>query len=322
MNPRSVTLGLLVLLLLAGCRGGKDNREGESRESPAAAGSGGGARVESQAGVVLDSATERRIGLVLEPLRPSSRGTEIRLPGELIADPAGSSILRAPIAGKLVAAGHPWPSFGDSLVEGIEIAQVADARPLLVPRGGTVVKVMAQPGELVQAGQELLEIAEYNRPLARVAWRADAPATPPRVLRLSPLGSPEKEVSAHLVGPASEADPLTRREAWLYRAEVGWPGARPGNAIIALVPDPRGGRGEVLVPLGAVVQWESLAWVFVQHGRGHFVRTRVPTDHPTPGGWLVRDGVTARDTVVVRGAEQLLSEEFRARITVGEEVGE
>jgi hypothetical protein len=72
----------------------------------------------------------------------------------------------------------------------------------------------------------------------------------------------------------------------------------------------------------AVVQWESLAWVFVEHGRGQFVRTRIPTAHPVPGGWLVPADVAAGSRVVVGGAEALLSEEFRARITVGEEVGE
>jgi hypothetical protein len=55
---------------------------------------------------------------------------------------------------------------------------------------------------------------------------------------------------------------------------------------------------------------------------GRFLRVPVATTHPVPGGWLVTAGVVPGDRVVSRGAGQLLSEEFRARITVGEEVGE
>jgi hypothetical protein len=48
----------------------------------------------------------------------------------------------------------------------------------------------------------------------------------------------------------------------------------------------------------------------------------VATEHPVPGGWRVDHGLNAGDRVVTVGAGQLLSEEFRARIVVGEEVGE
>jgi multidrug efflux pump subunit AcrA (membrane-fusion protein) len=78
----------------------------------------------------------------------------------------------------------------------------------------------------------------------------------------------------------------------------------------------------VLVPSGAVVQWDALAWAFVERAPGTYVRMRVPTDLAVSGGWLVRQGLSAGDRVVVAGASQLLSEEFRARISVGQEVGE
>jgi hypothetical protein len=49
---------------------------------------------------------------------------------------------------------------------------------------------------------------------------------------------------------------------------------------------------------------------------------RVPTDHPVTGGWVVGPPLAPGDSVVTRGAEELLSEEFRARVTVGDESGE
>jgi multidrug efflux pump subunit AcrA (membrane-fusion protein) len=87
-------------------------------------------------------------------------------------------------------------------------------------------------------------------------------------------------------------------------------GAAEPRAVGALVPD------------SAVVQWEGLAWAYRAHGASRFERVRVVTDHPAPGGWVVNGPLAAGDSVVVRGAEELLSEEFRARVTVGDESGE
>ncbi len=78
----------------------------------------------------------------------------------------------------------------------------------------------------------------------------------------------------------------------------------------------------VLIPDGAVVQWEGLAWAYVQRAPGVYARVRVSTDRPVQGGWLASKSLAAGDTVVVAGVQELLSEEFRSRVTVGEESGE
>jgi multidrug efflux pump subunit AcrA (membrane-fusion protein) len=133
--------------------------------------------------------------------------------------------------------------------------------------------------------------------------------------------------TARLVGPAPDADPVTRRPAYLYRAERAWPGATPGTPVVAYAQSLASAAGDsaakrVFVPDLAVVQWQGLAWAYRAHGADRFERVRVVTDHPAPGGWIVSGPLAAGDSVVVRGAEELLSEEFRARVTVGDESGE
>jgi hypothetical protein len=93
------------------------------------------------------------------------------------------------------------------------------------------------------------------------------------------------------------------------------------SAIVA-VPG-ASGRG-VFVPSAAVVQWDGLMWVFRRHAAGQYARVRVPEDQPVPGGWLAPEagGLAPGDTVVVRGAQVLLSEEFKSRVRVGDEVAE
>jgi biotin carboxyl carrier protein len=282
-------------------------------------------RVQDQEGtavVVFDSAEGRRVGLALAPLGPASRAPEDRLPAEVIAESGRTAQLRAPVAGRLtVPEGARWPVLGARVAAGVELARVSDARPLALPIGGVVTRVGAQPGALVEAGQSLLEVSDYSRPLVRVAWPERAGDTPPAHLSFAPNGESVR-IGARLVGPAPEADPVTRRPAYLYRAGQPWPGATPGTPVIVLVP--RAGRAAagVLVPDSAVVQWEGLAWAYVRRAPGRYQRVRVPTDRPAPGGWITGAPLGAGDTVVVRGAQELLSEEFRARVTVGDEAGE
>ncbi|HEU4589103.1 MAG TPA: HlyD family efflux transporter periplasmic adaptor subunit [Gemmatimonadales bacterium] len=276
--------------------------------------------VEGRAMVVVDTGDMRRLGLRTSPLRTATATPELRLTGQLVPAPERTAAVRAPVAGRLSEpeGGH-WPAFGETVEAGRPIAQVSDAKPLAAPRSGVVSQVGAQPGEMVQAGQLLLEITDYSAPLARIAWPADAPPPPSEVLLAMPGSS--HRVRARLVGASPSADEITRLPAYLYRAEQGWPGARPGTAVIASVrgagPPARG----VVVPDQALVQWEGLVWAYVQRGAGRFERQRVTTERPVPGGMLAT-GLEPGDTVVVQGAEQLLSEEFRARVTVGDEPGE
>ena len=115
---------------------------------------------------------------------------------------------------------------------------------------------------------------------------------------------------------------MTRRPAYLFRAERAWPGATPGTPVLALVPAAGRASAGVLVPDAAVVQWEGLAWTYRRLAADAFERVRVPTVRSARGGWIAGAPLAAGDTVVVRGAQELLSEEFRARVTVGDESGE
>ena len=278
--------------------------------------------VRGAAMIVLDSTDLQRLGLTTAVLKPGAGVPVRRLAAELVAEPDRITAVRAPLPGRLaLPEGARWPAFGDRVAAGSVIAQVSDAKPLVVARGGIVTQVGAQPGEMVQPGQLLLEVTDYDQPLVRVAWPPDV-RSPPAEVGVSLAAEGARGVRARLVGAAPTADPITRLPAYLYRAERGWGGARPGAAVVVAVADRGAPVHGVVVPDRAVVQWEGLAWVFVEHGAGHFGRVRVTTDRPVPGGFLAERGLAAGDTVVVQGAEQLLSEEFRARVTVGDEPGE
>jgi biotin carboxyl carrier protein len=271
---------------------------------------------EGEARVVLDSAEVARVGIVVAPLGPAERGADTRVPGEVVEEPERTAVIRAPVAGRLTADAARWPALGARVAAGAELGQVSDARRLVAPLGGVVTRVGARPGEIVAEGQTLLELADRSRPVVRLTW--PTAEGPPGRVRLVP-GS--RSVEADLIGPAQAADPLTRQAVYLYRARGAWPGAVPGTLVDAVVPEGKA-TGGVLVPDGAVVQWDGLAWVYLQRAPGRYARVRVPTDRPGRGGWIAGAPLASGDPVVVTGAQELLSEEFRARVTVGDESGE
>jgi biotin carboxyl carrier protein len=328
VKPRAIIILLLLLALIAGAlflrpqgdptAGGTREEKEADADDPVVAPS----RVVEREGaalVSLDTAEVRRIGLRVVELKPASAREGRRLPAQVVPEPERTVTVRAPVSGRLTAAeGRRWPALAERLETGTPLGRVSDAQPLTVPIAGTVTAVGARPGEIVEAGQMLLEVADNSRPVVRVAWALDAGRPRERLRLLPPGGSP---VDASLIGPAPQADPLTRQPAYLYRSRSRWPGAVPGTPVQALVPDGEDGAG-VLVPDGAVVQWEGLAWAYLQRGPGGYTRVRVPTDQPAEGGWIAGAPLAPGDSVVVTGVQELLSEEFRARVTVGEESGE
>lgn len=329
MSRRVMILLLVLLALAAGAillRPAGDERaaageagddEGEADEAIVAP-----SRVVQRDGesrVVLDTAERRRIGLTTAALVPAAARSGRRLPGQVIAEPERTAAVRAPVSGRLtIADGDRWPSLGERIRAGAVLGRVSDAQPLTAPLGGDVTTVGARPGEIVDAGQVLLEIADNSHPVVRLAWPLDA-GRPRERLTLLPAGG--SGVEAALIGPAPEADPLTRQPAYLYRARARWSGAVPGTPVSALLPEAEQ-TGGVLVPDAAVVQWDGLAWAYLRRGPGEYARVRVPTEQPVAGGWVAGRPLAAGDSVVVTGVQELLSEEFRARVTVGEESGE
>ena len=317
-RPAWIALALLVVLAVAALflrREPAGKREEADREAAIVAPS----RVrqdEDEVRVVLDSAERARVGLAVAPLLRAEGGAGRPVPGQVVEEPERTAVIRAPVAGRLSEGSAPWPRLGTRVGAGAELGQVSDARPLVAPIGGVVTRVGARPGEIVAEGQTLLELADRSRPVVRLTW--PSAGAPPASVRLVPGAH---GVEADLIGPAPEADPLTRQPVYLYRARGSWPGAVPGTLVDAMTPGGTTTPG-VLVPDRAVVQWEGLAWVYLQREPGHYVRVRVPTDRPAGAGWIAGAPLEPGDSVVVTGAQELLSEEFRARVTVGDESGE
>jgi hypothetical protein len=121
------------------------------------------------------------------------------------------------------------------------------------------------------------------------------------------------------VSPATRIDPRIQGIGFFYTVPAA-SGVLPGMNVVALLPTGTSVAG-VIVPASAMVWWQDRAWIYRRSGPDTFVRTEIATDLPAPdGGYIVKDKDLPQDAqIVTRGAQLLLSEEFRSQIQVDED---
>jgi hypothetical protein len=151
--------------------------------------------------------------------------------------------------------------------------------------------------------------------LEMVLVRVDLPAgeimkTPPVGARIVTLSS--NSAQAEYVGPASNVDPQIQGQGFVFIVKANAGRLSPGATVTGHIAAAGESVAGVVIPSEAVVRTEDAGWIYVLQGNAEdFVRTKIPLDHATEGGWFVRTGVTATDYLVVTGAQMLLSEELK-----------
>ncbi len=117
------------------------------------------------------------------------------------------------------------------------------------------------------------------------------------------------------VSPATRTDPKIQGVSFFYIA-AGDSGVLPGMNVLAFLPAGSAVTG-ALIPADAIVWLQNRAWVYRRKGPETFIRAEIATDLPAPGGGYIIKDSTDTTQIVTRGAQLLLSEEFRAQIQVG-----
>ncbi|MDE3152835.1 MAG: hypothetical protein KGL93_11370 [Gemmatimonadota bacterium] len=160
-------------------------------------------------------------------------------------------------------------------------------------------------------------LLERRRVLVLIALPAGtALNSAPRTVILQASGIP---MQADLVSAAVQTDARTQGQTFFYSA-LAVPELRAGTNVTATLPI---GPSERVtdVPRSAVVWAEGGAWVYVKSGPTAFTRQPISTDAPTADGYAV-PGLAPTAAVVTRGAQFLLSEEYRARAPASASTGD
>lgn len=126
-------------------------------------------------------------------------------------------------------------------------------------------------------------------------------------------------VGAQFISVALRTDRSIQGQSLFYRVvSANNASLLPGMNVVAFLPVGSAVSG-VLVPSSAAVWFQGKPWIYVQIQPDQFARREVSTDQPASGGWFQSHGFPAGQQFVATGAQVLLSEEFRAQISVGEE---
>ena len=125
-------------------------------------------------------------------------------------------------------------------------------------------------------------------------------------------------IPARFISLAPRTDAKIQGKSFFYVIEAAGANLLPGMNVTALLPVGEPAQG-VIVPASAVVWLQGKAWAYAELKPDEFVRREVSTEQPLSSGWFQTQGFSVGQQFVVKGPQVLLSEEFRAQISVGEE---
>jgi hypothetical protein len=171
--------------------------------------------------------------------------------------------------------------------------------------------VLAQA--LVEGAPMITRLIEREDVLVQLTLRpGDLMAAPANALVQSDTGSP---IRIQYASAASKTDARIQGASFFYIAPA-TSGLQPGMHVLAFIESEQQLSG-VDVPTTAVVWLEGRSWVFLQITPDSFARREIATDVATANGYVV-EGFPEAAKVVTRGAQMLLSEQFRSQIRVGD----
>jgi hypothetical protein len=171
---------------------------------------------------------------------------------------------------------------------------------------------------LVEQSDTVVRLIERQDFLLQVTLPPGVPV--PKEIASAEIESPGKgagnpRAAITLVSPATRTDARIQGVSFFYLAPAE-SGVLPGMNVLVFVSSGASPDG-VAVPAEALVWWQDRPWVYRRADPETFVRTEVATGQPTPGGGYIDRNLGKGAEVVTRGAQLLLSEEFRAQIQVG-----
>lgn len=191
---------------------------------------------------------------------------------------------------------------------------------LVAPQDGQLTELNSRPGEVLSAGSIVATIYDPQELwITAIALPSTLPLTEiPDVAQITLPGFQGKPLSARLVRVKTQIAPQQQGVELVYGT------TNPGGLIpIGLQAEARIRIGQlrdvVQVPQSAVVQLNDRRLVYLKRAPEEFVKQFVEVEGEEGGVAYLRSALPAHGKVVVRGAQSLLSEEYKESIQLVEE---
>lgn len=130
---------------------------------------------------------------------------------------------------------------------------------------------------------------------------------------ISPITAASLKIKATFISRAPNSNNAIPGKTYFYAAKTNE--LRAGMQVNAAIPQQENFTQGVIIPNTAVVWYGGQPWVYKKVDQNHFVRLSINTDAETDIGWFYTGNLKPNDEVVTRGAQLLLSEEFKYQIT-------
>lgn len=320
--PALVPLTTLTAALVTGCSEKKD-AAAEPTVAPAAAESRVKHGTNGEVIINLNESTRKALGLEVAALQPASVPPEVKGFGRVLdvsslasqAADLAAARATAEASQQELARLKTLAAQNNASERALQAAEAAAARDQAQAQAARL-RLVANWGAALADRKDLpaliSALATQRASLVEIDLPAgEAVKAEPAGARLFSLADESRSIPAQFVGPAPVIDPQTQGRGYLFLVETNAGRLAPGASLTAMLSLPGEAQSGVLVPASAVVRFGGAAWVYLQTTPGTFQRAEVSLERPMPEGWFVRQGVKPQDTVVVVGAQLLLSEELK-----------
>jgi len=263
--------------------------------------------------VVLDDATQKRLGLAVTNLPVTQWQPEVIGFGHAV-DPATLASAIGDLETAKAAADASNKEFdrlktlGDNISsKNLETAKAAATRDQLAYETARAKFVTRWGKRLSENPQELLKtLTDGATALFRIELPAGKISGAPRAARILSINNDEVFKDAEFFDQGVGIDPDTQTQSFLFKGSADQ--ATPGGAVEAFIAINGPAAGGVELPADAVLRHQGKAWIYVQTAADEFTRKEI-ADYSSAGGWFSRD-LTATNNIIVSGAQTVLSAEL------------
>jgi hypothetical protein len=319
MRPLALSpIALGALLLLSACSGGKESPQAKTDASPTAA-EPAGTEGEAPPGgpLSLSSGQVEKLGLKMQPASESAYHEELagyaqvwshEAVAQVVADVATAEAAARQSAAALARiqklAGSPG-AFPADATEAAERQASSDEAALLLA-GRKLSALLGDSLPWKESTTVLAALASGRVKLVRITFPlGSGPRQTPHELRLLPLNEApaDKGWKSQVVWDAPADSTVPGHSVW---ATASGAGLLEGDRLLARAPEGRPLSG-TLVPDAALVVSDDRYWCIVEKPAGTFRRVEIDTHRPVDAGYIMTQGISPGDRLVVRGAGLLLA---------------